>query len=86
MTENKRHGRKGHEVMMAASPIRQLVLLLVLLLISSSCATIMNGTSQDVGFASYPSGAKVIVDGDSLGLTRPAVRTRQSAVQGSAKK
>lgn len=72
MTENKRQGRIGHEVMMATSSIRQIVLLLVLLLFSSltfSCATIMNGTSQDVGFASYPSGAKVTVDGDSLGVT-----------------
>ncbi len=33
------------------------------------CATIMNGPSQDVGFASCPSGAKVTVDGDSLGIT-----------------
>ncbi|MCH7521347.1 MAG: PEGA domain-containing protein [Candidatus Marinimicrobia bacterium] len=29
----------------------------------------MNGTSQDVGFASDPAGAKVTVDGDYLGIT-----------------
>ncbi|UCE74827.1 MAG: PEGA domain-containing protein [Methanomassiliicoccales archaeon] len=43
--------------------------LIILAGLTFSCATIINGPSQDVGFASDPSGAKVMVDGDSLGLT-----------------
>jgi hypothetical protein len=33
------------------------------------CATIMHGTSQNIGFSSNPTGAKVTVDGASVGVT-----------------
>lgn len=65
-------GRIAHDGMKPASSVRQGVSLLALLLFSSltfSCATIMNGSKQDVGFASDPAGAKVTVDGVSLGIT-----------------
>ena len=48
--------------------LRQLPLLLLLVL-SSSCATIFTGTSQDVYFTSEPSGALVMLDGQPLGRT-----------------
>jgi hypothetical protein len=35
----------------------------------AACATIMHGSSQDVGIASTPTGAKVTVDNGSLGIT-----------------
>ena len=48
--------------------LRQLPFLLLLVL-SSSCATIFTGTSQDVYFTSEPSGALVMLDGQPLGRT-----------------
>jgi hypothetical protein len=33
------------------------------------CGTIMHGTSQDIGLASSPSGAKVTLDNNELGVT-----------------
>ena len=35
----------------------------------SGCATIMHGTSQDIGFQSSPTNAKVLVDGLPMGNT-----------------
>lgn len=34
-----------------------------------SCATIMHGTSQKIPITSNPSGAKIIVDGEMMGIT-----------------
>ncbi|HPR65263.1 MAG TPA: PEGA domain-containing protein [Thermoanaerobaculia bacterium] len=34
-----------------------------------ACASIMQGTRQDVGFSSNPSGAKITVDGQFMGVT-----------------
>lgn len=35
----------------------------------TACATIMHGTSQDVGISSSPTGAKVMIDGQSGAVT-----------------
>lgn len=35
----------------------------------AGCGTIMHGTSQDIGLASTPSGAKVMLDNKELGVT-----------------
>ena len=43
-----------------------------LLLLAGGCATIMHGTTQEISISSVPSGAKVLVDGKTRGLT-PAV-------------
>ena len=42
---------------------------LVLLLFLVGCATIMQGTKQQIGISSNPSGAKVIIDGKTFGNT-----------------
>ena len=42
---------------------------LVLLLFLVGCATIMQGTKQQIGISSNPSGAKVIIDGNTFGNT-----------------
>lgn len=49
-------------------PIYLLVIFILSVLIYG-CATIIHGTSQDVGFSSNPSNAKVIVDGIPSGNT-----------------
>lgn len=35
----------------------------------NACATIMQGSKQNVGFASTPSGATIFVDGQNMGVT-----------------
>ena len=45
------------------------VLLSVSLLFTAGCASIFKGTSQVVTFTSEPSGAEVLVDGNSMGKT-----------------
>ena len=45
------------------------VLLSVSLLFTAGCASIFKGTSQIVTFTSEPSGAEVLVDGNSMGKT-----------------
>jgi hypothetical protein len=39
------------------------------LLTLSACASMIHGTTQEIGFSSSPSKAKVIVDGKELGVT-----------------
>lgn len=46
---------------------RPLVVLLAMLL--AGCATIMHGTSEDIGFSSTPTNAKVSVDNHEVGQT-----------------
>lgn len=41
----------------------------VVMLVILSCATIMHGTSQDIGFSSTPTGARVVVDNQERGKT-----------------
>lgn len=47
--------------------MRRVSMLLVLAL--SSCATIMNGTTQKIGISSSPTGANVSVDNQPRGMT-----------------
>jgi hypothetical protein len=42
------------------------------LMMTSGCATVFNGTSQEIGIASSPTGAAVTIDGVSYGST-PAI-------------
>ena len=44
-----------------------------LTLVLSGCATVARGSLQDVGIASYPSGASVSVDGRPVGRTPTVV-------------
>ncbi len=46
-----------------------LLLISFILLLSAGCATIVNGTHQDVGITSIPTGAKVIIDNREFGET-----------------
>lgn len=48
---------------------KKLAALIALLLLGTGCATIMHGTSQDVGISSTPTGAKVTVGGVQQGTT-----------------
>jgi hypothetical protein len=42
---------------------------LPLVLLAAGCATIMHGTTQDIGFSSQPTAAKVLVDNREVGNT-----------------
>ena len=50
---------------------------LALILTLSSCATIVNGSSQSVGFRSEPPGARVYVDGVARGQTPAEVDVKR---------
>ena len=43
--------------------------MLSVLMLSSGCATIISGTTQDITFESSPSGAAVFLDGERIGVT-----------------
>jgi len=42
---------------------------MLILLVTSSCCTIMLSPQQEVGIASNPSGARIIIDGQDIGKT-----------------
>ena len=46
-----------------------LLLSLAALLLTSSCATILSGTREEILFTSEPSGVKIIMDGYTVGKT-----------------
>jgi hypothetical protein len=54
------------------------MLALGLALTVSGCATAINGTKQEVSFASDPPGAAVFVDGANMGTTPVAVKIARS--------
>lgn len=58
--------------------LRNLICLLVLILITTSCATIFTGTSSNVRFSSVPPGAKIYVNGIERGVTPATVNMNRS--------
>jgi len=42
-----------------------------------ACASIMHGTSQEVGISSQPTGATITIDGQPMGVTPVAARLRR---------
>ncbi len=48
---------------MKIRPLNYICILVLILTLTSGCATIVNSPNQDVPISSYPTGAKVIVDG-----------------------
>jgi hypothetical protein len=59
------------------SLVRQLLLTLTGGLFLTACATIMQGTSQDVSIASTPTGARLIIDGAETGRTPVAASLKR---------
>lgn len=51
------------------NPRLTLLASICVVLLAAGCATIMHGTSQEISISSVPSGAEVIVDGKTQGLT-----------------
>jgi hypothetical protein len=51
--------------------------LLVIILILQSCATILHGSRQEVGFESQPTNATVIIDGQKQGATPLTVKLKR---------
>lgn len=49
--------------------MKHLTRILPLALLVTACATIMHGSSQDIGVSSSPTGAQVSVDNKPLGVT-----------------
>ena len=54
------------------------IITLLLPLLMVSCAGIINGTSQTVTFNSSPSGAEVLIDGTSRGMTPLTVKLKKN--------
>lgn len=54
------------------------IMLISSLLFMTSCASIFKGTEQAVTFTSEPSGAEVMVDGQSLGVTPLTVKLKKN--------
>lgn len=53
-----------------ATPLRIRTLLLALVALTTGCATLVGGGStQDVSFTSTPPGARVLLDGEEIGMT-----------------
>jgi hypothetical protein len=48
---------------------KEISLFLVFSVLNVSCATIIRGTSQEIPVTSNPIGAKIILDGDEMGIT-----------------
>ncbi len=58
--------------------VRNLIGLLVLILLTTSCASIFTGTRSRVLFTSVPPGAKIYVNGVEKGTTPTTVRLKRS--------
>ena len=55
-------------------PITRFILVLLVSVALSGCATIVRGTNQDIPVSSYPSGADIIVDGILYGKTPTTIQ------------
>lgn len=53
------------------------IILAVMLLSLTGCATIFTGSRQNVKINSFPSGAGIFLNGDSLGVTPGTVRLKK---------
>src|SRR5713101_5070257 len=53
----------------AQQPFSVVAALAAVALTAAACATIMHGSSQEIGIASQPTGAKIRVDNRELGVT-----------------
>jgi hypothetical protein len=58
--------------------MKRFAILTLLVAISAGCASIIHGTSQDVGVNSVPSGARVLVDNQPLGATPIVAHLKRS--------
>lgn len=52
--------------------------ILVLIMVSSGCATIIDGSSQPVNFNSSPNGARIYVNGMEVGTTPLSMLMKRS--------
>jgi hypothetical protein len=57
---------------------RSLVILIVVLFVFSGCATIMHGSYHQIEVSSSPSGAKVRIDDNEVGITPLSVKVKRS--------
>jgi hypothetical protein len=58
--------------------LRNFFALILVLLISTSCATMFTGTKSKVLFSSVPPGAQIFVNGVEKGVTPASVRLKRS--------
>jgi uncharacterized protein YceK len=50
-------------------------------LVLSGCCSIMHGTRQEIGVSSYPTGARVFVNGSQVGMTPATLELKRNASQ-----
>lgn len=58
--------------------LRNLLSLVLLILMTTSCATLFTGTKSKVLISSVPPGAKIIVNGEQKGTTPATVKLKRS--------
>lgn len=58
--------------------MKKVLLSITVLIMLSSCASVLKGTSQVLNFSSSPEGAEVIIDGISQGSTPLAVNLKKN--------
>lgn len=58
--------------------LRNLIGLVILILMTTSCATLFTGTKSKVLISSVPPGAKIIVNGEQKGTTPSTVKLKRS--------
>lgn len=61
--------------------MRNAILAVALIFFSTGCTSIIKGTDQTLTFSSEPSGAEVIIDGNSQGKTPLSVKLKKSKYQ-----
>jgi hypothetical protein len=54
--------------------MRKISFVLMALILSSGCSTIIKGTNQPVTFQSEPNGAAIFIDGERIGSTPMTIR------------
>ena len=58
--------------------MQRILLLVVAAFLTSACASVFKGTDQTLTFTSEPSGAEVLIDGISQGVTPTSVRLKKN--------
>lgn len=58
--------------------MKRIFILAAMGLLLSSCASVFKGTEQSITFTSEPSGAEVLVDGLSMGVTPLTVKIKKN--------
>lgn len=60
------------------SPMKRILTVLLTSILITSCAGVFKGTEQTLTFTSEPSGAEVMLDGQSVGVTPLSIKVKKN--------